>query len=321
MKNALRICALTLAIGAFHGTSLAETTVRAVSFIPKNHPVMAQANEWVRVINESLKGKFHVNYFGGPEVIGRYEQLNAVRTGVIEMVFSVTSDFQDQMPEVSAFTLSKIGPLEERKLGFYDLMAKVMEKVNVQYIGRVQYGDFYLWLKKKPDSLSAMKGLKMRTGSLYDRMMRDLGMIPVTINQPETYTALEQGTVDGVGWPVFGVRSIGWTRHLKFVIDLPFYGTSNAIAIMNLDKWNGLPADVRKGIMDATIEFEPKMVAFFRAQQEAEWKNLEPLVTRIKFSEADNKKYLETAYDVEWAAIANRVSPQMLADLKRTTGN
>ena len=32
--------------------------------------------------------------------------------------------------------------------------------------------------------------LKMRTASLYDRFMRELGMVPVNINAPETYTAL-----------------------------------------------------------------------------------------------------------------------------------
>jgi TRAP-type C4-dicarboxylate transport system substrate-binding protein len=241
-------------------------------------------------------------------VIGRYEQLNAIRTGVIDMVFAVEADFQDQVPEVQALTLSKLSPTEKRKSGFYDIMVKAHERVNVRYIGRVQNGDFYLWFKKKPEKLADLKGLKMRTGSLYDKMMRELGMVPVTVNQPETYTALEQGTVDGLGWPVFGVRSIGWTRHIKFVVDLPFYGASNVGALMNLDKWKGLPADLQKEIVDATAEFEPKMIAHFKSEQEKEWKQLESLVTRVKFSEAENKKYLDTAHAVEWDTIAKRVS-------------
>ncbi len=308
--------ALALAAGA-----QAETTVRAVGFIPKNHPVMAQANTWVALVNDKLKGKFRVNYVGGPEVIGRYEQLNAMRTGVVDMLFSAEADFTDQMPEVAALVLSKLSPTEERKSGFYDLMVKVHERVNTRYIGRVQYGDFYLWFKKKPENLAGLKGLKMRTGSLYDRMMRDLGMVPVTVNQPETYTALEQGTVDGLGWPVFGVRSIGWTRHIKFVVGLPFYGASNVSALMNLDKWKSLPPDVQTAIVDATAEFEPKMVEHFKSEQDKEWKLLEPLVTSVKFSDAESKKYLDVAYGVEWDAIAKRVSPEVLAELKKKSGN
>jgi TRAP-type C4-dicarboxylate transport system substrate-binding protein len=306
---------------AFAGAAMAETTMRAVGFIPKNHPVMAQANVWVNLINDKLKGKFRVNYVGGPEVIGRYEQINALRSGVIDMVFAAEADLQDQVPETLALTLSKVGPDEERKSGFHDLMVKAHERINVRYIGRMQYGDFYLWFKRKPENLASLRGLKMRTGSLYDKMMRDLGMVPVTINQPETYTALEQGTVDGLGWPVFGVRSIGWTRQIKFVVDLPFYGASNVGALMNLDKWKALPADVQKSINDITAEFEPKMVAYFKGEQEKEWKELDKLVTRVKFSDAENKKYLDTAYSVEWDAIAKRVSPEVLAQLKKTTGN
>jgi TRAP-type C4-dicarboxylate transport system substrate-binding protein len=299
----------------------AEETVRAVGFIPKNHPVLTQANAWVDMMNQELKGKLRVNYVGGPEVIGRFQQQNAVRTGVIDMTFSVTADFQDEVPESQAFVLSKISPAEERKSGFYDLMVKSFEKVNGRYIGRIQIGGFYLWTKKKPEKLEDLKGLKMRTAALYDKMMRELGMVPVTMNQPDVYTALEQGTVDGLGWPTFGVRSAGWTRHVKNVIDLPFYGASNVIALMNFDRWKKLPPDVQKRMLELTAEFEPKMVKYFQDLEQKEWKELDKVVTRVKFSEAENKKYLDTAYEIEWSVLGKRVSPELLAQLRKTTGN
>src|SRR5581483_6575385 len=104
MKTLARIGAVALAAFAAAGAAQAETTVRAVGFIPKNHPVMAQANAWVALINEKLKGKFRINYVGGPEVISRYEQFNAVRTGVVDLVFPPEADFQHQLPEVQALT-------------------------------------------------------------------------------------------------------------------------------------------------------------------------------------------------------------------------
>jgi TRAP-type transport system periplasmic protein len=137
--------AVAIAIFAVAGAATAkadEITVRAVGFIPKNHPVMAQANAWVNEINEKLKGKFHINYVGGPEVIGRYQQGNAIRNGIIDMLFATQADFQDQIPEGSAFTLSKLSPTQERKSGFYDLMVKADARMNAFYIGRVEYGGF-----------------------------------------------------------------------------------------------------------------------------------------------------------------------------------
>jgi TRAP-type C4-dicarboxylate transport system substrate-binding protein len=320
MRN-LGLCGAVLAAALCAAPAQAQETLRAVSFIPKNHPVLAQANAWVDLVNQELKGKLRVNYVGGPEVIGRFQQQNAVRTGVIDMTFSVTADFQDELPEVSAFVLSKISPAEERKSGFYDLMVKSFEKVNGRYIGRIQIGGFYLWTKKKPEKLEDLKGLKMRTAALYDKFMRELGMVPVTINQPDVYTALEQGVVDGLGWPSFGVRSAGWTRHVKNVIDMPFYGASNVIALMNLDRWKKLPPDVQKRLVELSAGFEPKMVQYFHDLEQAEWKELEKQVARVKFSEAENRKYLDTAYEVEWSVIAAKVPPQLLAQLRKTTGN
>jgi len=243
-KNGLCIAAITAAL--FAGPAQAAESMRAIAFIPKNHPVMTQAKRWVNTVNAALKGKLNINYVGGPEVISRYQQIEAVRNGVLDIVITVTADYQDQIPEVSAFTLSKLGPAAERKSGFYDLMVKSHEKINVRYIGRVQYSPFYLWTKKNVKTIADLKGLKMRTGSLYDRFMRKLGMVPVTISSRETYTALERGVVDGFGWPTIGPRQRGWLKKVKYRVDLPFFHPSNMISLMNLDRLKKLTPAVQK---------------------------------------------------------------------------
>ena len=182
------------------------------------------ANAWVNEVNSKLSGKIRINYVGGPEVITRFQQTEALRTGVIDIVFTPSGDYQDQVPASPAFVLSKLSPSEERKSGFYDFMAEEhAKKLNTQYLGRVQISPFYLWTKKEPKTLADLKGLKMRSGVLYDRLMREFGMVPVTINAPEVYTALGSGIVDGFGWPVTGPLKRGWLDTTKYVIDLPFY--------------------------------------------------------------------------------------------------
>ena len=54
--------------------------------------------------------------------------------------------------------------------------------MNTKLLGRVQMSAFYLWLNKKPNTLADLKGLKMRTASLYDRLMRHYG-IPVAMKK------------------------------------------------------------------------------------------------------------------------------------------
>ncbi len=322
MRTPIKIFSLAVVGGLmFAGPAAAATTVKAIAFIPKNHPVMTQAKRWVDEINAGLKGELAINYVGGPEVVPRYQQIEAVRNGVVGIVFTVTADYQDQLPAVSAFTLSKLTPSGERKSGFYDYMVKLHQKINIRYIGRVQRSPFYLWVNKETKTLADLKGLKMRTGSLYDRFMRKLGIVPVTITSGETYTALERGVVDGFGWPNIGPRKRGWIKKASYAIDLPFFGASNMLALMNLDQWNKLSAGVREKIMAITVAYEPKMVAYFDKAVAAEWKKLDAAgVKRIKFSAADNAKYIDAAYGVEWATIAKKV-PGEIATLKRLTGN
>ena len=299
----------------------AQATMRAISFIPKNDPVLAMANAWVNEVNSKLGGKLRINYIGGPEVITRFQQIEALRTGVIDVAFPPTGDYQDQLPTSPSFVLSKLSPSQERSDGFYDFMvAEHATKLNVRYIGRVQVSPFYLWTKKETKTLADLSGLKMRSGVLYDRMMREFGMVPVTINAPEVYTALQSGIVDGFGWPVIGPLKRGWLDSVKYVIDLPFYPASNVVALMNLDKWKALPPETQDALIKLTADFEPRMAKHFNDANEAEWTAIGNKVTKVKFSDAENRRYLDTAYNVEWTALQDR-APDAVAKLRTVTGN
>jgi TRAP-type C4-dicarboxylate transport system substrate-binding protein len=141
------------------------------------------------------------------------------------------------------------------------------------------------------------------------------------VPEGETYTALEGGTVSGMGWPVSGPRERGWTKVVKNVIDLPFYSASNVLILMNLDKWKALSPSTQAKMIELTAAFEPKMVQHFKDAETVEWVELQKAgVTRIKFSDAENKKYIDAAYDVEWEYLATKL-PDRVAELRRLTGN
>jgi TRAP-type C4-dicarboxylate transport system substrate-binding protein len=314
-------CVVAIGLAASTSAAGAQTTLKAISFIPKTNPVLAMANAWVADVNTKLNGQVHINYVGGPEAMGRLQQPEALRTGAVDIIFTAAGDYQDQVPVASGFVLSKLSPMEERNSGFYDFMVEQhAQKLNARYLGRMQVSPFYLWTKKDLKTLADLSGLKMRTGLLYDRMMRAFGMVPVSINAPEVYNALSEGIVDGFGWPVTGPLKQGWLDNCKFVVDLPFYPASNVVALMNLDKWKALPPATQDALTKATADFEPAMVKHFDDEDEAEWKAIGSKVTKVKFSDAENKRYLDTAYDVEWKVLQDRV-PDLVAKLRSVSGN
>jgi TRAP-type C4-dicarboxylate transport system substrate-binding protein len=89
---------------------------------------------------------------------------------------------------------------------------------------------------------------------------------------------------------------------------------------MNLDKWKALPQATQDALVKLTAEFEPRMVKHFEAESEAEWKAIGSKVKRVKFSAAENKTYLDAAYEVEWKTLQERV-PELVTKLRTLTGN
>ena len=297
-------------------------TLKAVSFLPKNHPLCKMIHVWVERVNTQCKDAVKVDWVGGPEVIPGFDQGEALRNNTVQVIFTPTAYYAPLAPEVNAFTLSKLSMEEERKPGgFYEFMVERHKKIGMMYIGTWLYDPFYLRINKPVTKLEELKGLKMRTSALYDRFMKKLGMIPVTVKFGETFTALERGLVDGFGWSMLGPADLGCLKNCKYIIDIPFYTRQNVLILMNLDVWNGLGKKVQDEIMDITIKFEPEMAAYFKKEIEKEWKRYDEMgITRIKFSSAENKKYYDAAYEAEWEDFEKKV-PELVPELKRLTGN
>jgi TRAP-type C4-dicarboxylate transport system substrate-binding protein len=175
-------------------------------------------------------------------------------------------------------------------------MVEHHRKINMYPLGTWLYDPFYLYVKKPVAKLDDLKGLKMRTAAKYDKMMKKLGIVPVTIEFGETYTALQRGVAEGFGWPTIGPREWGWLENTKYVIDIPFYARQNTLILMNLDAWNKLPKDVQAKLIDITVKFETEMKAYFEKAIATERAEMEKLgVKRIKLSPEETRKYLETA--------------------------
>jgi TRAP-type C4-dicarboxylate transport system substrate-binding protein len=305
---------------SFQTATARERELKAVCFLPRNHPLAAMTVEWVKRINEYCRGELRINYLGGPEVISPLDQVEALRKGIVQVTFNPTAYYQSIFPEGVAFTLSKLTPWEERRPGgFYDFMVSRHKRINAMYLGRCMHSPFYLWLKEPVRTPADLNGRRLRTTALYDRFMRAVGAIPVSISMTETYTALKQGTVEGTGWPLMGARYLGWTEICKYIIDHPFYN-QNITILMNYSSWLRLPRALQEKIQNLTAWYEPYMVGYFDSSIATEWKEVQKIgVKRIRFSSPDAKLYLDAAYDAEWRALEEKV-PDLVPHLRRVTG-
>ena len=94
-----------------------------------------------------------------------------------------------------------------------------------------------------------LKGLSLRSSGTLADVAATFGASPVSMPQSDTPEALQKGVVQGVftSFDVLKDYNFAETCRNGLVMDGPVYPF---IVFMNLKKWNSLPEDVQKAIMD-----------------------------------------------------------------------
>src|SRR5687767_14556523 len=107
MKKLFSLVAAALA--AF--PAMAQDTITATHVFPASLIYSRSFLEYVKKANEAGKGVFTIQVRGGPEAIGMMEQPGAVRSGVVDMIYSPCAFYAAAVPECDAVSSSTIdGP-------------------------------------------------------------------------------------------------------------------------------------------------------------------------------------------------------------------
>jgi TRAP-type C4-dicarboxylate transport system substrate-binding protein len=291
----------------------AQETVRALSMLPKPVVYTQSFLKFIDKVNAAGEGVVQIEFVGGPEAIPTFDQPEAVREGVIDMIYGPASYYPGIVPETDALVGSNVTPMAKRANGGIDLLNQIhQEKMNVYYLGHPDGGiQFHVYMTKEPqlkdDGLPDMSGIKLRGAPIYREFFTDyLGATFVQVNVPEVYTALERGTVDGLGWPSIGVMDLSWDNFLKYRIDPGYFQTDLSI-LVNLDTWNALSDEAKQILQDTAIAWEEESYELQqaqRAEEDAEMKKRGLQVVELPPDAAE--AYLNAAYDEAWNRLKER---------------
>jgi len=132
------------------------------------------------------------------------------------------------------------------------------------FLGMVWRGDKFTILSKKPIKSADFKGWKMHSIPIFTAGLQYLGASTVSLQLPEFYTALERGVVDAVPLPMGMVPLDNKLYEVsKYILHPPLPITTTNSFLANAKRWDRLPADVRKLIMDELIAIEPEVFEFY----------------------------------------------------------
>jgi TRAP-type transport system periplasmic protein len=262
---------------ALGGSALAADTISATHVFPASLIYSRSFLEYVKKANEAGKGVFAIQVRGGPEAIGMMEQPGAVRSGVVDMVYTPCAFYAATVPECDAVSASTVDGPTARKNGGIDLLNQIHQKrMGVVLLGWVDSGiRFNLWSTKEPKLDSTghidIKGFKVRGNPIYNAFLTNyLGAQVINLPSTELYTALERGTVDLTAWTQIGLMDLNWDRYIKYRI-LPDFFETDLMILVNQKKWSSLAPKTREILQRVAIEHE---TASLKALQDL-WKKEE----------------------------------------------
>lgn len=211
---------------------------------------------WAKMIEEKSGGRLKITLFPGSTLGKPADHYDMVVNGIADIAFTSPGYTPGRFPLISAAELpllyksAKGGSLATWSL-FDKYFKNEFKDVKVLWIWVHPPGHFHL-AKKPVQKLEDLAGMKIRAATpMLTNMVKALGATPVSIPAPDTYTALERGTVDGTIFPWEAISSFKLAEVLKYHAAVGLYA-SPLFTFMNQKKYDGLPPDLRKVIDDVS---------------------------------------------------------------------
>ena len=262
-------------------TALAEDRLSAVHAFPETLIYTQSFLSFVDKVNEAGEGVIQIDVRGGPEAIGMFQQPDAVRNGVVDMVYTPGSFYAGTVPEKDALVTANIAAPVARENGGLDLIDEIhQEKMGVKDLGWFDSGVCYnLWTRNEP-SLDAdgnldVSGLKLRGNAVYNAFFSDyLGAQVIDLPTTDVYSGLERGVVDATGWTQIGLIDLKWNEFLNYRIEPCFFSTDLGV-IVNLDKWESLSDESRQILTEVAIAHEAESAEALGEKRDEDFAALE----------------------------------------------
>lgn len=210
---------------------------------------------FAKYVSEATDRKFNIQPFAAGEIVPGLQALDAVQTGTVEMCHTATYYFVGKDPTWALFCAHPFGlNARQQNAWFYDgggqkLIDEFSEaKFNVHcLLGGNTGTQMGGWFRKEIGNIDDLKGLKFRIGGWAGKSLSKLGVVPQQLAGGDIYPALEKGTIDAAEWVgPYDDEKLGFYKVAKYYYYPGFWeGSTAEHFIINLAKWNELPASYR----------------------------------------------------------------------------
>lgn len=189
------------------------TTVALVHDIPSGHPRLPYFDEFAESVNSSSQGRLAVDINPNGEVLAGRASLDAVREGRADLALVNMTHLEAMEPAAGFMNLpfaldDTAMAAQQNRAAVSEVQAGLVRPHGVDLLGYMRGADQLLAFPaedvERVEDI-ANKRIRVAGGGIYERLMRDLGAVPVAIPIPEIKDRMQRGEVDGVftspgGW-------------------------------------------------------------------------------------------------------------------------
>ncbi|UCF95574.1 MAG: TRAP transporter substrate-binding protein [Desulfobacterales bacterium] len=256
-------CVLTLVPGGVLSVQAQTTKLTYSNFFPPTHIQSKLAEAWCQEVEKRTEGRVVVEYFPGETLTKATQVYDGVVTGLSDLGLALFAYTRGRFPVMAAvdlplgYTSGKVATQVVNAV-YKKFQPKELSDTQVMYLHA--HGPGLLNTKSKPvRKLEDLKGLKLRGHGTSALIVKALGATPVPMPMPELYQSLQKGVVEGALYPLEVNK--GWkmgevTKYTTASYSVAY--TSAFFVVMNKEKWNAFPDDIKQIIEQINAEWSVK---------------------------------------------------------------
>ena len=304
------------------GVHAAPIDIKITTVQMKHQQMGVGIDRLSKYIQTNLKDKVRVRTYPAAQLYTGQEEIQAVMKGEIQMAYVIGAALEPVDPSLELIKLPFIFPSIEVSYKVLEgpvgskLFAKLGQR-DLAVLGMVSSGEVLVSNSKRPlRSTEDFKGLKMRSyGPMGAATLKALGAIPIVTASEETYTALQQGVIEGTITPAVVFLARKYYSVQKFVSGAGMLNAVHVFLIVNKPWLEKLPSDVRAGINDAAARMVKEQRAEIIPEDQKTLKEIAAKGCQVHMlSQAEQqafKKILQSVY--------TEFGPKIGSDLVRET--
>ena len=265
MKNVLAVVLVVGMIGVVAGLDHAAAQEKAsgekikltyANFPPASTFPCVQMERWKTEVEKRTNGKVEVQTFPGGTLRGAKDMFDGVVSGIADIGNLAMSYQPGRFPVSEAVDLPHgFSNARVACQVLYDLIDKYQadEFKDVKLITVFTCPPSNFMTTKPVKSLEDLKGLELRCSGTGADVIKRLGGTPVAMPQSETPDAIQKGVVQGMVSSLEILKDFNFAAYCPYVTRADMYVVTFSV-VMNKDKWESLPEDVKKVIDDMRLE-------------------------------------------------------------------